>query len=339
MQEVESAVSPSGVLVVGSITTDVTAFADRLPRPGETVLGNDVTIVLGGKGANQAAASARFGTPTWMVGCVGDDPFAELASAGLRRHGVQTDLVRAVDGPTGVAHIRVDASGQNDIVITPLANTLLDDGQVDAGLAAVRADVSVLLLQLEIRASVTAHAAAVGARAGLTVVLDPAPAIPVPDDIWPHVDIVTPNETEASILTGIEVTDESTAARAGQWFLGRGVRHAVITLGDAGALLVSAGAEPQLFPSFPVEALDTTAAGDAFTGTLGAALAAGAELGDAVRYGMAAGALAVTRAGASASLPDREEVLALAASESQVSSLRDRARLGCTRIGSPGIFG
>lgn len=314
MQEVESAVSPSGVLVVGSITTDVTAFADRLPRPGETVLGDDVTLVLGGKGANQAVASARFGTPTWMIGCVGEDPFAQLASDGLRGHGVAIDLVRAVEGPTGVAHIRVDASGQNDIVITPLANTRLDDAQVDSGLAAVRDDVSVLLLQLEIPASVTAHAAAVGARAGLTVVLDPAPAVPVPDDIWAHVDIVTPNETEASILTGIEVTDEASAARAGRWFLDRGVRHAVITLGDAGALLVSAGEQPRLFSPFPVQALDSTAAGDAFTGTLGAALAAGADLADAVMYGMAAGALAVTRAGASPSLPAREEVLALAAS-------------------------
>jgi len=314
MQEGSSAVSPSGVLVVGSITADVTAFADRLPRAGETVLGNDFTLALGGKGANQAVASARFGTPTWMIGCVGDDPFAELTSGGLREHGVDTDLLRTVDGPTGVAHIRVDSSGQNDIVITPLANARLDDAQVDSGLAAVRNDVSVLLLQLEIRASVTAHAATAGARAGLTVVLDPAPAVPVPDDIWPHVDIVTPNETEASILTGVEVTDESSAARAGQWFLDRGVRHAVITLGDAGALLVSAGERPRFFPPFPVQALDTTAAGDAFTGTLGAALAAGVELADAVRHGMAAGALAVTRAGASPSLPARGEVLALAAS-------------------------
>ena len=314
MQEVESVVSPSGVLVVGSITTDVTAFADRLPRPGATVLGNDVTRVLGGKGANQAVASARFGTPTWMIGCVGDDPFAQLASDGLRGHGVATELVRTVEGPTGVAHIRVDASGQNDIVITPLANTRLDEAQVDAGLATIREKVSVLLLQLEIRAEVTAHAAAAGARAGLTVILDPAPAVPVPEEIWAHVDIVTPNETEAAILTGVEVTDEAGAARAARWFLDRGVRHAVITLGEAGALLVSAGEEPRLFPAFPVQPLDTTAAGDAFTGTLGAALAAGADLAGAVRHGMAAGALAVTRAGASPSLPARDDVLALSAS-------------------------
>jgi ribokinase len=307
-------VSPSGVLVAGSITADVTAFADRLPRPGETVLGTGVSLVLGGKGANQAIASARFGTPTWMIGCVGEDSFAQLTTSGLRAHGVNIDLLGTVEGPTGVAHIRVDSAGQNDIVIVPLANARLDDARVDSGLAAVHGRVSVLLLQLEIRPAVTAHAAATGARAGLTVVLDPAPAVPVPDEIWRHVDIVTPNETEASLLSGVEVTDESSAARAGQWFLDRGVRHAVITLGDAGALLVSVGEQPRFFLPFPVPARDTTAAGDAFTGTLGAALAGGAELVDAVRHGMAAGALAVTRAGASPSLPARAEVLALAAS-------------------------
>ncbi len=156
---------PAGVVVAGSITADVTAFAERLPRPGETVLGDDVSLVLGGKGANQAVAAARFGAATWMIGCVGDDSFAELTSQELRGHGVNTDLLRPVAGPTGVAHIRVDAAGQNDIVMIPLANKHLDENQVDRGLARLGPRVSVLLLQFEVRAAISAYAAAAGGRA------------------------------------------------------------------------------------------------------------------------------------------------------------------------------
>jgi ribokinase len=296
--------------VVGSITADVTAFANRLPHPGETVLGNDVTLVLGGKGANQAVSAARFGAPTWIVGCVGDDSFAELTTGGLRGYGVNTDLLRSVPGPTGVAHIRVDAAGQNDIVITPLANAHLDETQVDQAMAAVASKASVLLLQLEVRADITAYAAAIGHSAGLTVVLDPAPAVPVPETVWQHVDIVTPNETEAGLITGIPVTSVDTAKQAARWFLDHGVRRAIVTLGSAGAVSVTAE-ESYACEPFTVRALDTTAAGDAFTGTLGAALALGQDPASAIRHASAAGALAVTKRGASPSLPARDAVLAL----------------------------
>lgn len=298
----------TGVVVVGSITADVTAFARRLPAPGETVLGHDLTLVLGGKGANQAVASAHFGAPTWMVGCVGQDTFAELATSGLREHGVRADFVREVPRPTGVAHIRVDAAGQNDIVITPLANTELAESDVDRAIEALQGAASVLLLQLEVRPEITAYAACRGRAAGLTVVLDPAPAVAVPEDVWAGVDIVTPNETEASLITGISVTDAESAAQAADWFLQRGTRQVVVTLGERGAL-VAAENEHHLLDPFVVEALDSTAAGDAFTGTLGAALAGGEDPEAAVRYAMAAGALAVTKRGASPSLPQREEIL------------------------------
>jgi len=306
----DTSVQETGVLVIGSITADVTAFADRLPSPGETVLGNDVTLVLGGKGANQAVAAAHFGAPTWMVGCVGQDLFAELTADGLRQHGVRTDLVRTVAGPTGVAHIRVDATGQNDIVITPLANAHLSQPDVDAALAALQGQVGVLLLQLEVRSDITAYAARAGRAAGLTVILDPAPAVPIPEEVWRDIDIVTPNESEAVLFTGITVTDAASAEKAAQWFLGRGVRQAIITLGGLGAVTVEEE-QAHLFNPFAVQSIDTTAAGDAFTGTLGAALAQGADVPAAVRYGMAAGALAVTKPGASPSLPARQEVLDL----------------------------
>ncbi|MFG2003696.1 ribokinase [Spirillospora sp. NPDC048911] len=302
--------APHGVLVVGSITADVTAFSTRLPRRGETVLGDDFTLVLGGKGANQAVAAARAGARTWLAGCVGRDPFRDIVLDGLRSHGVELGEVRTVEGRTGVAHIRVDASGENDIVITPLANADLSVEMVDESIRATRGEVGVMLLQLEVPVATTFHAAKAGAAAGLTVVLDPAPAQPLPADIWQYVDVITPNESEAAALTGVEVTDAASAEQAARWFLDRGVKHALITLGAAGAVSVTRE-RTRLFTAYEVTAVDTTAAGDAFTGSLGAALAAGAEMERAIRRGMAAGALATTRPGASPSLPGRADVDAL----------------------------
>lgn len=301
---------PNGVLVVGSITADVTAFSQRLPNRGETVLGDDFTLVLGGKGANQAVAAARAGAPTWMAACVGQDPFRDIVLSGLRSHGVTLSEVRTVEGRTGVAHIRVDASGENDIVITPLANADLSTEMVDESIQATQDAVGVLLLQLEVRSEVTCHAAKAGAAAGLTVVLDPAPAQPLPEDVWQYVDVVTPNESEAQALTGVEVGDLDSAERAGAWFLERGVGHAIITLGSAGVMSVTTD-RTRHFPAFPVTPVDTTAAGDAFTGCLGAGIAAGMHLDLAIQRGTAAGALATTHPGASPSLPDRQAVDAL----------------------------
>lgn len=299
-----------GSVVVGSITADVTAFAHRLPRPGETVLGTDVSLVLGGKGANQAVASAHFGTPTWMVGCIGTDAFGRVASDGLAAHSVRSDFVRSVHGRTGVAHIRVDATGQNDIVITPLANTSLSTADVDHALAALDGQVDVMMLQLEVPADITAYAATSGARAGLTVILDPAPAVDVPESIWSEVSIVTPNEGEATAITGVPVRDEASARDAAAWFLDHGTRDVVITLGSAGAVYVGAS-ESRFFPALPVDVIDTTAAGDAFTGTLGAALAEGLDITEALTFAVAAGALAVMKPGASPSLPYRDRLVAM----------------------------
>ncbi|WP_066372133.1 ribokinase [Herbidospora mongoliensis] len=301
---------PKGVLVVGSITADVTAFSRRFPGPGETVLGDDFTLVLGGKGANQAVAAARAGAPTWLAGCVGRDPFGDLVLAGLRSHGVELGQVRTVGDRTGVAHIRVDASGENDIVIVPLANAAFGADLAEESIRAVRDQVGVLLLQLEVPMATTCHAAKAGRAAGLTVVLDPAPAQALPDDVWRHVDVVTPNESEAGVLTGVRVTDLESAARAASWFLDRGVGHALITLGSGGALSVTAE-RTRHYPAYPVTPVDTTAAGDAFTGFFGAALAAGLDDATAILRGMAAGALATTAPGASPSLPDLAAVEAL----------------------------
>ena len=299
-----------GVIVVGSVTVDVTTFSTRLPLRGETILGDDVTLVLGGKGANQAVAAARAGARVALVGCVGSDAFQSLVLDGLRAEGIELDHVRVMPGATGVAQIRVDASGENDIVIVPKATALLDFDHVSEAIHALAPTSSVMLTQLEIPLPTAMHAIQRARAAGLIVILDPAPAAMLPDEIWASIDIVTPNETEASAITGVTVTDAKSAAEAARWFLDRGTRTAVITLAAAGAVLVTTDGSTT-FEAVRVEAIDTTAAGDAFAGYLGAALAAGDSLQASIIRAMAAGALAVTRRGASPSLPFTAEVDAL----------------------------
>ena len=303
----------TGVVIVGSVTADVTTFSRRLPARGETILGDQFTLMLGGKGANQAVAAGRAGAETSFVGCVGDDLFHDLIVDGLTEAGVDLTHLRTVPGPTGIAHIRVDASAQNDIVMVPLANAELNTQQIDAALAALASTTSVLLTQLETPSALTAHITARGREHGMTVILDPAPAAQLPAEVWHNIDIVTPNETEASVLSGITVTDAATAEQAGRWFLAQGVGAAVITLAEQGSCVVTADGA-QIVPPLPVEAVDTTAAGDAYAGYLGAALANGASLTDAVRLATAAGALTVTKQGASPSLPIRRDVDAFLAS-------------------------
>ena len=305
----------SGVVIVGSVTADVTTFSQRLPARGETILGDQFTLLLGGKGANQAVASGLAGAGTSFVGCVGDDLFRDMIVTGLTDAGVDLTHLRTVPGPTGIAHIRVDASAQNDIVMVPLANAHLSTEQIDAALAALAPTTSVLLTQLETPAALTRHIATRGREYGMTVVLDPAPAAPLEPEVWRTIDLVTPNETEASLLTGIEVTDVASAERAGQWLRDQGVGAAVITLAERGSVVIT-DEGTTVVPPIPVEAVDTTAAGDAYAGYLGAALAAGLDLAAATRLASAAGAITVTRQGASPSLPRRDEVDALLASAS-----------------------
>ena len=297
------------VVVVGSVSVDVTAFSSRRPAPGETVIGDSLSLVLGGKGANQAVAAARAGAPTSMVGCVGSDPFRDIVLDGLAAEGVDSTAVATVPGATGVAHIRVDAAGENDIVMVPLANAALTPERVEAALDALGGQAAVLLLQLEVPHESARRAARLGRERGITVVLDPAPAPaqPFDDAFWATVDVVTPNETEARIVTGIPVVDRESAEQAGRWFLDRGVHRAVVTRAGEGATVVTADGVTH-HPPYPVTPVDTTAAGDAFAGHLGAALAAGLAWDEALQQAMAAGALAVTVVGASPSLPTAEAV-------------------------------
>ena len=293
----------TGVAVVGSINADLAAFGSPLPRPGETVIGTDFSLVLGGKGANQAIAAVRAGAPTYLIGAVGDDFFRDLTLGALADEGVNVTAVRIIDGATGIAHIRVDTvSAQNDIMIIPNANHRLSPDDVEASLRSLRDHVSVVLVQLEIPLTVVQRVAEVCQDCQLRLVLDPAPAQPIPPEVWPGVSVVKPNELEAEVLTGISVTDRRSAAQAARWFLRHGVSIAMITRGAHGVVVVGPDGVAE-YPAFPATPVDTTAAGDAFCGALGARLARGASLRDALRSGLAAGALAVTVRGASTSLP------------------------------------
>ncbi|MED1204193.1 ribokinase [Heyndrickxia acidicola] len=300
----------SGVVVIGSMTADVTAIANTLPRGGETVLGEGLTLVSGGKGSNQAAMASRMGMNTWMVGCVGTDAFQSIVLDSLRDHGVNTDFVDKLDNEkTGVAHIRVDRNGNNDIVIVPMANNRTNPERVDRFFDS-NPNVNTMLLQLEIPVPTVMYAAKEAKKRGLTVIFDPAPAAPFPDELYKYVDIVTPNETETTVLTGIEVTDVATAKTAAQVLLDKGVKLVIITLAEKGVLIAD-GKSFHHLSSFDVEVVDSTAAGDAFTGTLGACVSQGKTIEESVQYAMAAGALTVTKSGAQTSLPNKEEITLL----------------------------
>ncbi len=295
-----------GVFVVGGISIDLVAFADKLPAPGESILGSDFKIILGGKGSNQAVAAALAGTTSTLVSCVGTDVFTDFATDALEDFGVDTAFVRQVKGPTGIAHIRVAASSQNNIVVIPLANFKITKAQVDDAFEK-RPNAKVLLTQLEIPWEVNRHAISLAKSQGLTVVLDPAPASNPEPTAWELINIVTPNESEAHSLTGIEVTDEQSAKLAGQWFLDQGVENAIITMGGQGVVLVNKQ-ETRLFAAPRVQAVDTTAAGDAFAGYLGALLSEGASLEEAIGVAVKAASISVTKLGASSSLPTRTQV-------------------------------
>lgn len=289
------------VVVIGSLNMDLVTNAGKIPAPGETVIGGDLRTVPGGKGANQAVAAARAGAQVCMVGHVGDDVFAGRLLAGLDADGIDHAHVTPVAGASGVALIVVDRDGQNSIVVAPGANGHVTPDDIDAAREAI-AGADVMLLQLEIPLESVVHAAALGKAHGLTVILNPAPAQELPAELLANVDLLIPNESETATLTSLPTSDIDEMRAAVAELRGRGVGAIIITMGSQGALLAD-GAGLRHFHPFRVErVVDTTAAGDAFVGGLAAALARGVALEDAVVWGSAGGALAVTVAGAQPSL-------------------------------------
>jgi len=295
------------VAVVGSLNMDLVARAPRIPQPGETIIGRDFHTLPGGKGANQAVAAARLGAKVAMVGRVGGDAFARPLLDNLAAAGVDhTFVVQDPGAATGVALIVVDAAGQNSIVVASGANMRLSPADVEAAETVIAA-ADVLLLQLETPLETVIRAAQIARAHGVTVILNPAPARPLPPALLSLVDVLVPNESETALLTGLPLDSRARVEAAAGALRGSGVGAVILTLGEHGALLAQAGGV-QVFPAFTVTAVDTTAAGDAFMGGLSLALAEGHSLAEGIRWGNAAGALAATQLGAQPSLPTRRAV-------------------------------
>jgi ribokinase len=290
------------IVVVGSLNTDLVVRAPRLPQAGETLLGGEFSTFPGGKGANQAVAAARLGGIVTMVGRVGKDDFGEALVQGLAQNGVNTAQVRRdPQAATGVALITVDEAGQNTIVVASDANMHVTADDIHAAEPAIR-EARVMVLQLEIPLPAVQRAIDLARKHGVTVVLNPAPAQPLEHRLLAGVDYLIPNQGELALLAGLE--DIPTAARH---LREAGVRNVIVTLGGEGVLGLDEHGE-FLLAAHPVQVVDTVAAGDAFVGAFAVALVEGRPAREAARWGNAAGALAVTRAGAQPSLPRRAEV-------------------------------
>ena len=293
---------PPKVVVVGSFMMDLVIKAERRPQKGETLVGQEFGMFIGGKGCNQAIAAARLGADVTMVGRLGTDLFGDTFMESLGQEGIHTEfIVRDAEVGTGVGTPVIDADGDNSIIIVPRANMRLSVKDVERAASAISA-ADVLLLQLEVPIAASEKAAMLARASGAKVILNPAPARALPDSFLAKVDFLTPNEVETAFLSGVKVDDTAGAERAASVLLDKGVSGVILTLGERGALLLTAS-QKKLVPAYKVKVVDTTAAGDAFCGAFATALARGADLEEAVAFANAAGGLAVTVLGAAPSMP------------------------------------
>ncbi len=299
------------LVVIGSSNTDMVVKTSKFPMPGETLLGGEFFMFSGGKGANQAVAAARMGANVVLVCKTGDDIFGHRALNEYAKEGINTTYItQERDKASGTALILVDDNAENEIVVAPGANELLNETDIEAATPAIDA-AAIVLLQLEVPVSTVAFAATKAFTAGKKVILNPAPAQPLPPALFSCLYLVTPNETEAEILTGIKVHNSESAAAAATVLLKAGVQNVIITLGAQGAFFCNHNRN-MMIRAPAVKALDTTAAGDVFNGVLAVELAAGNNWDAAINTACKAAAISVTRMGAQASMPYRAEVDAFA---------------------------
>ena len=295
------------ILVIGSSNTDMVIKTHKLPSPGETVLGGTFFMNPGGKGANQAVAAARLGGKVTFVTKIGNDLFGSQTIEGLKNEGIDTrNIVKDEESPSGIALITVNALGENNIVVAPGANGTLLPGDIPEN-HLLAGKYGILLLQLEIPIMTVEYSALTAAENGIKVILNPAPAQKLHDYLLKHIWLITPDETEAEIITGIKVTNAISAEAAATAFIKKGVKNVIITLGEKGAF-VKTDEFTGIVPGISVNAVDTTAAGDVFNGALAVALAEGNKLKEAVFFANRAAGLSVTRLGAQASAPYRNEI-------------------------------
>ena len=295
------------LVILGSINADHIIQVPRFAKAGETLLGSGYKIAYGGKGANQAVAAARLGANIDFIGCIGDDGIGQTMKEAFQQDGVNVSgITKIAQSMTGIAMIQVADDGENSIVLAAGANVKLDKNVVVQS-ATVIEQADALLMQLEIPMESVLTAAKLAKQSQTKVVLNPAPAQILPDELLQQLDMITPNETEAELLTGVKVNDAESAARSAKVFHSKGIHTVLITLGSKGVYFSENG-QGQIIPGFRVRATDTTAAGDTFNGALLAALLENQTMSQAIRFAQAAAAISVTRAGAQPSIPYREEV-------------------------------
>ena len=298
--------SQKSILVIGSSNTDMTAKTHALPRPGETVLGGVFTMGAGGKGANQAVAAQRLGGKVQFICKVGRDMFGDNAIAQYQKEGLDTSGILRSSLPSGVALIYVDDHAENCIVVASGANGDLSEADIEASSAAIKA-CGILLLQLESPVPTVLKAAKMAHEAGAMVVLNPAPACALPEELFQYIDLFIPNETELSTFSGLPVNTPEEAEKAAAVMQRKGVGRLIVTMGSKGALICEGG--PAIFvPAHKVKAVDTTAAGDTFCGALCVAISEGKSLKEAAEFACAASALTVQKMGAQNSIPYRKDL-------------------------------
>lgn len=294
------------IIVIGSANTDMVVKAKKLPLPGETLLGGTFFMNAGGKGANQAVAAARLGGNVTLVTKVGNDIFGKQTVDSLKKEGINTDFVFVDDAaPSGTALIMVNEEGENCIVVAPGANANL----LPADISIIKNinEAEIILMQLEIPMETIAAVAKIAKANHQKVIINPAPAQKLNDELLKGLFLITPNETEATLLTGIKVEDETTASQAAEVFLKKGVQNVIITLGKQGAYFQKADLKIKI-PAPIVKALDTTAAGDTFSGAIAVALTEGKDWECAIKFAIEAASISVTRMGAQSSVPYRNEM-------------------------------
>jgi ribokinase len=295
------------IVVVGSSNTDLIVKTRRIPKPGETIIGGEFFMAAGGKGANQAVAAARADRNVVFIGRVGNDMFGKQAIEGFVREGINVDYVyKDKVAPSGIALIFVGADGENSIAVASGANSRLTLADVQAAKDVI-SSAAILLMQLEIPMEIVQAAAEIASKAEVRVILNPAPAQPLSNNLLKYVSVLTPNETETELLIGIKIKKESDMATAAKALLSKGVEAVLITLGAQGVYVATSKVR-ELVPAFKVEAIDTTAAGDVFNGALAVALSENKTIIEAAKFANAAAALSVTKLGAQPSAPYRNEI-------------------------------
>lgn len=297
----------SKIVVVGSSNTDMVVKTERFPEPGETILGGDFFMFPGGKGANQAVAAARAGGKVIFVCCLGDDLFGQNALKGYVKEGIDVDSVKIVENEaSGVALITVNGEGENEIVVASGTNALLSPEHLEAQIGTI-SSAQIFLTQLETPIETVAFLAGYCKAKNQKLIINPAPAQVLDDTVLNGLFLITPNETETKILTGIEVTDDASLENAGSAFLEKGVQNVIVTMGSKGSFFMNA-TENFIVPAPKVKAVDTTAAGDVFNGVLTVCLAQGKGWKESMAFASKAAALAVTKMGAQDTAPTLEEI-------------------------------